>query len=90
MNILQNIAAKRQSDIENRKQKICLEEMRRRAESLAGREKAETGGFAFPFEQSLSQAGMSFICEIKKASPSKGIITEAFDYLEIAEAPALS
>ena len=40
----------------------------------------------FPFEASLKKAGLSFICEVKKASPSKGVIAEDFPYEEIAEA----
>ena len=36
------------------------------------------------FEQALTAPGLSFICEIKKASPSKGIIAEDFPYLAIA------
>ncbi|MEE0869370.1 MAG: indole-3-glycerol phosphate synthase TrpC, partial [Ruminococcus sp.] len=39
----------------------------------------------FPFEQALKKDGMSFICEVKKASPSKGIIAEDFPYVEIAK-----
>ena len=38
----------------------------------------------FPFTRALEADGMSFICEVKKASPSKGIITEDFPYLDIA------
>ena len=38
----------------------------------------------FPFERNLGTEGMSFICEVKKASPSKGVISEDFPYLEIA------
>ena len=38
----------------------------------------------FPFEASLKAPGMSFICEVKKASPSKGIISHDFDHLSIA------
>jgi len=38
----------------------------------------------FPFEQALKTEEISFICEVKKASPSKGIIVENFPYLEIA------
>jgi indole-3-glycerol phosphate synthase len=38
----------------------------------------------FAFEAALKQPGLSFICEIKKASPSKGIISHEFPYLEIA------
>lgn len=43
---------------------------------------ADTG---FPFEAALRQQDFNFICEVKKASPSKGIIAEHFPYLEIAK-----
>ncbi|MBR1798114.1 MAG: indole-3-glycerol phosphate synthase TrpC [Clostridiales bacterium] len=39
----------------------------------------------FGFEKALSQDGISFICECKKASPSKGLIASDFPYLEIAK-----
>lgn len=39
----------------------------------------------FEFEKALKKDGLSFICEVKKASPSKGIIAEDFPYLEIAK-----
>ena len=39
----------------------------------------------FPFEKALTSQGMSFICEVKKASPSKGIIAHRFPYLDIAK-----
>lgn len=39
----------------------------------------------FPFARALEQDGMSFICEVKKASPSKGVISEDFPYLDIAK-----
>ena len=41
----------------------------------------ETG---FPFFKALSKRDLSFICEVKKASPSKGIIAQDFPYMEIA------
>ena len=40
----------------------------------------------FEFENALKKEGLSFICECKKASPSKGIIAEDFPYLDIAKA----
>ena len=39
----------------------------------------------FEFEKALSKNGISFICECKKASPSKGVIAEDFPYLQIAK-----
>ena len=39
---------------------------------------------SFVFERALSREGVSLICEVKKASPSKGIIDGTFDYLQIA------
>lgn len=38
----------------------------------------------FPFEKAIAKSGISYICEVKKASPSKGIIAEDFPYLQIA------
>lgn len=39
----------------------------------------------FSFEKALKKEGMSFICECKKASPSKGIIARDFPYVKIAK-----
>ena len=38
----------------------------------------------FPFERNLQADGISFICEVKRASPSKGVISEDFPYIDIA------
>ena len=76
--ILETIAhanVKRYNDIQAQ---IPLETVRKQALSL----KSDT---SFPFEQALKKDGMSFICEVKKASPSKGIIAEDFPYVEIAK-----
>ncbi len=40
---------------------------------------------SFEFEKTLKKDGLSFICEVKKASPSKGVIAQDFDYLSIAK-----
>ena len=51
--------------------------MKKRAEALD----ANTG---FPFRKALSGDEISFICEVKRASPSKGLIAPDFPYLDIA------
>ena len=45
---------------------------------------AKGGDRDFPFEAALRAEGMSFICEVKKASPSKGVIAEDFDPVRTA------
>lgn len=47
--------------------------------------KSSATGDLFAFEQALRKEGVSFICECKKASPSKGLIAPNFPYLEIAK-----
>lgn len=75
--ILDEIAAKTRERVEQSKKQRSIEELRAMAEAMD----SETG---FPFEKALAEKGISFICEVKKASPSKGIIAEEFDYLSIA------
>jgi indole-3-glycerol phosphate synthase len=38
----------------------------------------------FAFERALAAPGLSLICEVKRASPSRGLIAADFDYLGIA------
>lgn len=65
------------------KKKISLEQMKAACEdTMAKKDSREP----FCFEKALRKQGLSFICEVKKASPSKGIISEDFPYLEIAKA----
>ena len=40
--------------------------------------------YGYPFEEALMTDGVAFICEVKKASPSKGIISHDFPYMQIA------
>lgn len=77
-NILETIAAENRRRVVQEKKKIPPEEMRAMAQSLP----RDTG---FPFEQALKKKDISFICECKKASPSKGLITPDFPYIEIAK-----
>ena len=78
MNILEEIAEKTRSRIEAEKKKLPITKLR----ELAEQKDPDTG---FPFEKALAQEGLSFICEVKKASPSKGVIAKEFPYVEIAK-----
>ncbi len=54
-------------------------------EQVIAEAKALDQNTGFPFEKALRAEGLSFICEIKKASPSQGIIAQDFPYIEIAK-----
>lgn len=77
MTILDRLAEYARERTEQAKMKIPLEEIKRQALSLP------KGSFAF--ENALKKTGISFICECKKASPSKGLIVSDFPYLQIAK-----
>lgn len=78
MNILEEIAEKTKERIAREKQEKTFEEIKQEALAMD----ADTG---FPFEKAVKEGNLSFICEVKKASPSKGVITEDFPYLDIAK-----
>lgn len=79
--ILNQIAEYTRLRVQQAKQQVPLEKLKARALESGKKEKA---GRYFPFEQALRQPDISFICECKKASPSKGLIAPDFPYLEIA------
>ena len=76
--ILDDIVAKTKERVAAEKQVISLAEMK----ALA---KAQPITDDFPFYKALSKKGLSYILEVKKASPSKGLIAPDFDYVAIAQ-----
>lgn len=77
MTILDKLADHARERVEIAKQKISADEIKTMALSMPVGD--------FEFEKALAKDGMSFICECKKASPSKGVIAEDFPYLQIAK-----
>ena len=77
MNILQAIAERTKKRIEAQKKMLPPDKIAEMA--CIGTKNG------FPFEKALRSEDIAFICEIKKASPSKGIIAEDFPYLDIAK-----
>ncbi|MCL1880867.1 MAG: indole-3-glycerol phosphate synthase TrpC [Oscillospiraceae bacterium] len=80
-NILEEICEYTKTRIEKQKSIISLEAIKEKALTLP------KGDFALEtaLKTSKKSGEIAFICEVKKASPSKGIIAEDFDYIEIAK-----
>ena len=78
MNILDQLADHARQRVEAAKQQAPLAEVKQQALALPKGD--------FRFEKALAKPGLSFICECKKASPSKGLIAPEFPYLDIAKA----
>lgn len=79
MNILDQLAAHARERVEADRRRVPEEELRDQCAALGP-------GNGEAFVQALEKPGLSFICEVKKASPSKGVIAEDFPYVEIARA----
>jgi len=91
--ILGKIASQTILRVTKAKETLSHEQAQKQALALAEKEQAAHAAHAahaapsepLPFERSLSAPGLSFICEVKKASPSKGVIAEDFPFLKIAK-----
>ncbi|MCC8051656.1 MAG: indole-3-glycerol phosphate synthase TrpC [Clostridiales bacterium] len=89
MNILDEIAGRTRERVADARKTVPLEEIRAQAEAAHRRATAFADGGpkqeAFAFEKALRSAEtIAFICEVKKASPSKGLIAPDFPFLQIA------
>ena len=76
MNILEQLA-------DHARERVCEAKRRMSEETVRTQALALPKG-SFALETALRKPGLSFICECKKASPSKGLIAEDFPYLRIA------
>lgn len=79
-NILEEIAARTRERIAKEKSDISVSELENRIQEVN-----KNAGQKITFLQALQKDGMSYICEVKKASPSKGLIAPDFPYLAIAK-----
>lgn len=77
MSILAELAAYATYRVEQAEKQMPLCDIKKMAENMPKGK--------FEFEKALSGKELSFICECKKASPSKGVIAEDFPYVQIAE-----
>ena len=75
--ILDELAAYAKERVEAQKRRLPLNELKKKALSLPQGD--------LRFQRTLEENAFSLICEVKKASPSKGIISRDFPYLEIAK-----
>ena len=81
MSILNEIAARTKERIAEEKFKVPLRELISQQNSDLAKHAEEK----ISFLEALKKPGMSYICEVKKASPSKGLIAPDFPYLDIAK-----
>ena len=81
MSILNEIAERTKERIAEEKFKVPLRELISQQNSDLAKHAEEK----ISFLEALKKPGMSYICEVKKASPSKGLIAPDFPYLDIAK-----
>lgn len=75
--ILDEIVVKTKQRMKEVQREISLQEIKEKALAM----NKDTG---YPFEKALRGEEIQFICEVKKASPSKGLIAPDFPYVQIA------
>lgn len=82
--ILDTLAKSSKIRVEKSKNKVSLNELKSKIYDN-GEIRKFNNREDFAFEKALKNKKISFICEVKKASPSKGVIIEDFPYLKIAK-----
>ncbi len=85
MTILDKIAMRTKERRVDAKREISLDKIKDMAISLCDAELPMNRDIEYAFERALKSEDIAFICEVKKASPSKGLIAKEFNYIEIAK-----
>jgi len=83
--VLNKILAKKAEDVAARRASVSLDQLKSRCKEGRGEEGQELRGFVNALEAKIEQGQAAVIAEVKKASPSKGIIREDFDPVSIAQ-----
>lgn len=85
--ILEDIALRTKERVKEAKNIVSPIDMKKKAEDIYARqiEALQGAPYSFKFYEALRKPGVSFICEVKKASPSKGLIAKDFPYVDIAK-----
>ena len=80
-NILDQLADYARVRVQKDRESVSLEALKELCAGLGSDASPDSGN---RFEAALRKPGMSFICEVKRASPSKGLISPDFPYIDIA------
>ena len=86
MNILEEIIAHKKKEVEHAKNNISLEQLKKQCANVEASGHLPLRGFANALKIKIDNKEPALIAEIKKASPSKGIIKKDFNHIEIAKA----
>ncbi len=86
MNILEEIIAHKKIEVEKSKEKLPFDQLKKSVEAGSVRAGLVPAQFSRALKKKINQKQIALIAEIKKASPSKGLIRKDFNHLEIAKA----